>query len=206
MTRREESPRQPAPSGLGFAYLMIGVAVGSVFVSGVLGSIFCPEMVSGAQHDHFAIGAATGWIWGAIALAMFVPAAMQGIHARVTDRAPWAMLGLGMSAIWFGSMFVTIFAPVWVYGTDPEQFPFTAGIGAIAALIVTAILCNVVKTGSFQTVETKAGSAMTPPAVEAEATADDATVRLRQLAQLRDSGVVTEAEFQAKKEELLARV
>jgi hypothetical protein len=199
-------PGRTARPNLGFAYLMIGIALGSIFVSGVLGSMFCPDMVTGALHEHFAIGAATGWVWGAIAIAMFVPAAMQGIRAGVADRAPWTMLGLGLSAIWFASMFVTIFAPVWVFGTDPDEFPFTAGIGAIAGLILTAILCNVVKTGSFQPAESTARFATTTPIVGTASAPDDATVKLRGLAQLRDSEAITEAEFEAKKKELLSRV
>jgi hypothetical protein len=185
---------------------MIGVAVGSIVVSGVLGSIFCPDMVTGAFHEHFPIGAATGWIWGAIALAIFLPVAMQGIRARVTDRGPWMMLGLGLSVIWFGSMFVTIFAPVWVYGTDPEEFPYTAGIGAIAGLILTAILCHVVKAGSFSPAEATATSATTTPTMGVESATDDATVKLSRLAYLRESHAITEVEFEAKKKELLSRI
>jgi len=35
---------------------------------------------------------------------------------------------------------------------------------------------------------------------------EDVTVKLRRLAQLRDSGVISEADFQAKKNELLGRI
>ena len=206
MTLAGVRPGRIAQSGPGYAYLMIGVALGSIFVSAVLGSIFCPDMVTGAFHEHFALGAATGWIWGAIAIAIFLPVAMHGIRARVTDRAPWTMLGLGLSAIWFGSMFITIFSPVWVFGTDPDQFPFTAGIGAIAGIILTAILCNVVKTGSFESPGSKARSMTTAPAMGTEAATDDAAIKLRWLAQLRDSDTITEPEFEAKKKELLSRV
>ena len=199
-------PGRVARSGPGFAYLMIGVALGSIFVSGVLGSIFCPDMVTGVLHEHFPIGAATGWVWGALAIAIFLPVAMRGIRAGVTDRAPWAMLGIGLSAIWFASMFVTIFAPVWVFGTDPDEFPFTAGIGAIAGLILTAILCNVVKTGSFGPAEPKAASTAGVPTAGPVSATGDATVRLRVLSQLHDSDAITDAEFEAKKKEVLSRI
>lgn len=195
---------QAARPDLGFAYLMIGVALGSIFVSGVFGSIFCPDMVTGVQHEHFRIGAATGWIWDAIAIAIFLPTAMRGLRARVTDRAPWALLCLGISVIWLASMFITIFAPVSVTGTDPDQFPWIAGIGALAAVIVTAILCSVVKTGSFQLAESNAGP--TTPMANPDSAAEDATVTLRRLAQLRDSGAITEADFEAKKNDLLSRI
>lgn len=206
MALTEMPPRQIARSGLGYAYLMIGVALGSIVVSGVLGSIFCPDMVTGPQHEHFPIGLVTGWIWGTIAIVIFLPVAMQGIRAGVADRAPWTMLGLGLNAIWFGSMFVTIFTPVLVYGTDPTEFPLVAGIGAIAAEVLTGILCYVVKMGSFQPAESKAGSRSTTPTAGPESAADDATVRLHRLAQLRDSGAITEADFEAKKNDLLIRI
>ena len=200
------SPQQVARSGPGFAYMMIGFALVSLVISGTFGSIFCPDVVSGVQQDHFRIGPTTGWIWDAIALAIFLPVAMRGIRAGVTDRAPWTILGLGFSAIWLASMFITVFAPVWVYGTPPTQFPWTAGIGAIAALIFTAILCNIVKTGSFQPAESKVGFVSTTPPLGLESDTGDTVIRLRQLAQLRDSGAITESEFQAKKNDLLSRI
>ncbi len=47
---------------------------------------------------------------------------------------------------------------------------------------------------------------MTTPATGAEPAADDAATKLRLLAQLRDSGVITEADFQAKKDDLLTQI
>jgi hypothetical protein len=44
------------------------------------------------------------------------------------------------------------------------------------------------------------------PMVDPALTTDDVTVMLRHLAQLRDSGVITEADFQTNKDELLSRV
>lgn len=60
-----------------------------------------------------------------------------------------------------------------------------------------------VKTAFFQPAEPQPGPA-TAPMADLEPAFEDATVNLRRLAQLRDAGVITEAEFQAKKEDLLA--
>lgn len=103
-------------------------------------------------------------------------------------------------------MFVGIFAPVWVTGTDPDRIPFWAGLSVIAGVFLTWILCRFVKTASFEPSGSTVGSTMTTPAVDLESATEDATVKLRKLAQLRDSGVITEAEFQAKKDELLTRI
>jgi Short C-terminal domain len=54
--------------------------------------------------------------------------------------------------------------------------------------------------------ESQPGPATTTPTAGPELPADDAVNRLRRLAQLRDSGVITEAEFQAKKDDLLTQI
>src|SRR5215471_12785858 len=88
----ETQPKQLARSGPGYAYPMTGIALGSIFVSGILGGIFTPDMVTGTQHQHFP-GAFVGWIFDLIAIGFVVPAAMRGMRAKVTDPAPWTMLG-----------------------------------------------------------------------------------------------------------------
>ena len=68
------------------------------------------------------------------------------------------------------------------------------------------LLCRTVKVGFFQAAEPQSGPATTTPTAGLEPAADDAATKLRQLAQLRDSGVITEADFQAKKDDLLSRI
>jgi Short C-terminal domain len=207
-------PGRTAGTGLGFAYLMTGIAIGCICVSGVLGSIFSPDLVStsgaavGYIHQHTPLAAYTGWIWDVIALAMVLPAAVQGIRARVTDRVPWAMLGLGAGGIWLAVMFISIFTPVMVTGTAPwiTEVPLASILSVIAGLILTAVLCKMVKTAFFQAAGSRSGPATTTPAAGPEPAADDAVTRLRRLAQLRDSGVITEADFEAKKDDLLSQV
>ncbi len=205
MTPTDTAPTQSTRPDLSFAYLMTGVALGCIWLSYLLGAIFGPDFVTGTQHDHFNSAAVIGWIFDAVATGLVVTAALEGIHAKVTDRAPWSMLGLGVGAIWIAVMCVAIFAPVWVTGTDPDRIPFWAGFAAIAGLILTWILCRFVKTASFKPADGKVQITTTLPA-DVAPVAEDATVILRRLAQLRDSGAITEAEFQAKKNELLTRI
>ena len=204
MAVTETQPRAVARWDPGFAYLMTGIALGCIWLSYLMGAIFGPEMVTGAQHQHFNSAAGIGWIFNAAATGMVMTAAVQGIRAKVADKAPWSTLGLGIGAIWTAVMFVAVFAPVWVTGTDPDRIPFWAGMSAIAGVILTWILCRFVKTASFEPMAQHVESiTATPTSVDLSG---DATVRLRRLAQLRDSGVITEAEFQAKKAELLAHI
>ena len=71
---------------------------------------------------------------------------------------------------------------------------------------MTWLLCRMVKAAFFEAAEPQPGPAMATPTTNVKPAAGDATVKLRRLAQLRDAGVITEAEFQAKKEDLLAQI
>jgi hypothetical protein len=215
MTVTETQPRQITRPDLSFAYLMTGIAVTCIGISGVLGSIFSPDLVStggsadiGYTHQHVPLAAYSGWIWPGIALAMVLPTAMQGIRAKVTDRVPWTMLGLGAGGIWLAVMFISIFTPVMVIGTAPwlTWVPLASFISVIAGVVLTWLLCRTVKAAFFGSAEPQRGSATTTPAVDVEPAAEDATVKLRRLAQLRDAGVITEAEFQAKKDDQLTHI
>ena len=70
---------------------------------------------------------------------------------------------------------------------------------------MTGLLCKTVKTAFFPA-EPQPGPAAATPTVDREPVAEDATLKLRRLAQLRDAGVITEAEFQAKKDDLLTQI
>jgi Short C-terminal domain len=214
MTVMETQPRRIAQPDLGFAYLMTGIAIGCIIISGVLGSIFTPDLVStsgaavGYVHQHTPLAAYMGWIFDVIAIAMVLPTAMQGIRAKVTDRVPWTMLGLGAGGIWLAVMFISIFTPVMVTGTAPwiTEVPLASILSVIAGLLLTWLLCRTVKTAFFQPAESQPGQATTTPTAGSEPAADDAATKLRLLAQLRDSGVITEADFQAKKDDLLTQI
>jgi hypothetical protein len=212
MTLVEARPHRVATSALGFAYLMTGIAVTSIAVSGIFGSIFSPDFVStsgtatGYTYQHAPVAAYSGWIWNLIAIAMVLSAAMKGIRGKVTDRTAWTLLGLGAGGIWFAVMFVSIFAPVMVSGTAPwlTWTPLGEIFSVIAGIVLTWILCHFVKTDLFEPAEARAETAT--PMVRSEPTTDDVTIMLRHLAQLRDSRVITEADFQMKKDELLSRI
>lgn len=214
MSLTSARPARMDKPDLGYAYLMTGVAIACICVSGVLGSIFTPDLVStagsslgGYTHQHTPLAAYSGWIFDVAAIAMVLPVALKGIHAKVTDRTAWSVLGLGSGGIWLAVMFVSIFAPVMVTGTAPWQtwIPLGSMLAVVAGLILTGFLCNFVKTAFFQpTVES-------PPVGTArsagpEARANDAATKLCELAQLRDSGVITEAEFEMKKHDLLSKI
>jgi hypothetical protein len=124
-------------------------------------------------------------------------AAFQGISARVMHRAPWVVLGVGVSAIWVAVLLVSVFTPPLVTGTDPTVLPLGAFLSPIGGLVATWLVCAFVK--STFTYGQPAARAATPDSA-------DTVTKLRQLGALRDSGTITDADFERKKEELLSRL
>src|SRR3974390_3655452 len=108
MTVMETQPRPITRWDPSFAYLMTGIALGCIWLSYIMGAIFGPGFVTGVQQDHFNSAAGIGWIWDVIATGLVVTAALQGFRARVADRAPWTMLGLGVGVIWLAVLFVAV--------------------------------------------------------------------------------------------------
>jgi Short C-terminal domain len=137
-----------------------------------------------------------------------LPTATRGIRAKVTDRAPWAVLGFGVGGIWIVQMFISIFTPQVVTGTAPwlTWVPLAGMISVLAALVLTGLLCKMVKSAAFEPAGPPSEQETSKPTLAQERTDDGTVTKLRQLAQLRDSGVITEAEFQAKKDDLLSRI
>ena len=84
--------------------------------------------------------------------------------------------------------------------------PLASFISVVAGVVLTWLLCRTVKTGFFEPAEPQPGPATTTPTAGLEPPADGAVTKLRQLAQLRDAGVITDAEFQAKKDDLLTQI
>ncbi|HLX87929.1 MAG TPA: SHOCT domain-containing protein [Acidimicrobiales bacterium] len=208
---------RPWSSSLGYPYVMMAVAIGCLCISGVLGSIFDPDFVStsgtstGTTLQHTPVAAFSGWIWPVIAMAMMLSAAMQGIRAKVIARLPWTLLGLGVGGIWLAVMFVAMFAPVMVSGSAPwlTWTPLGEIFAVIGGIILTWILCHFVKTTFFEPAQAQrqvAPAEVAAPVVSPPSAADDVTTKLRQLAQLHDAGVITDAEFQTKKDDLLSRM
>jgi len=206
MTFLDTEPRRTVHPGRGFGYLMTGIALAGICISGVLGSIFSPNLVTGVQQEQVPIGAFVGWIFDAIAIGMVAAVAIKGIRAEVIDRAPWMVLGLATASIWLAVMFAAIYSPVWVTGTDPTRLPIWSGLSVIAGVVLTGILCNFVRTASFEPVGSRTGFTTAAPSRGGEWVVDDATIKFRQLVQLRNFGAITDAEFQAKKRELLRRI
>ena len=173
-----------------FAYAFAGLAIASIWISVVLASAMAPDFVSGSQQEHMPLVAFTAWLWGAIATGLVVLTALEGTRSGSFGRSAWVVLGTGVSLVWLGVLLLSALAPVFVTGSDPTRIPL-ASIGAgILGVFGTWFVCLFVKASS---------------APRASAS-DPIPVKLRELAALRDAGVITPQDFETKKADLLRRM
>lgn len=173
-----------------FAYALAGLAIASIWLSVLLASAMAPDLVSGSQQEHLPLVAFTAWLWGAIATGIVVLTALQGTRSGSFGRAAWVALGTGVSLIWLGVLLFSVLAPVFVTGSDPTRIPLAAmGVG-ILGVFGTWFVCLFVKESNAS--RTSAGESI--PA------------KLRELAALRDAGVITLQDFETTKADLLRRM
>jgi Short C-terminal domain len=203
-------PRTVGRSTPASGYLFTALAIGGVWLSVVLASIFAPAMVTGTQHDRLPIAGFEDWVFGAVATGAVIQAAMEGLHAGVSARPLWLVLGITVATVWVGVLLVSVFTPDFVTGTDPTRLPFAAMLSPIAGSVLTGVVCGVVKAGFRRPQpaedESTTLGVRTAAALSQQAAADDAAAKLGQLPALRATGAITDEEFEAKKRELLSRI
>jgi hypothetical protein len=120
------------------------VAIGAVWLAVVLTSVFAPDLVHGSEHQHLPFAAIVNWFWGALATAfLLVPLA---VHRRAdkTHSGAWFVLAGATSAIWVAVIFVSIFAPDQVTGSDPTRIPIGAMVAPVMGMVATAIVVGFV--------------------------------------------------------------
>ena len=116
--------------------LWILVAIAAVWVSVILTSIFTPDMVTGSEQESLKIAAAINWLWGSLA----TMALLRALKFQSGPAGAWMTVGLGTVIIWAAVAAVSIWAPVFITGSDPTQLPLAAIIAPIAGLLLTRFL------------------------------------------------------------------
>src|SRR5919204_1705434 len=98
--RPPELPKAPqsaeTPIETKSAFLYGSVAIGAIWLSVVLLSIFSPDLVSGTMQDHFPIAMVVGLLAGLAATKSVVKAATRGIGGPRL----WVFYDLMVSVIW----------------------------------------------------------------------------------------------------------
>lgn len=133
-------------SAPGLVYALTGLGVVAIWVSVTLAMIYAPDMITGTQHDHLPIVGWTYWIWGLIATGSVILAAQRGIRAKVSAAAPWLAFAIAVAVVWIGVMLVSIFAPVFVTGTDPTTLPLAAMVVPVVGVILTGLISKFFET------------------------------------------------------------
>jgi len=185
-----------------FAYGFGGAAIASIWISVVLSSAFAPDFVSGSQQEHLPLVGFTAWLWGAIATVIVAVATVEGARSAFRSRGAWIALGLGVSLAWLGVFLLSVLSPVFITGTDPTRIPLGSLGAGLLGVFATWFVCLFVKVSQLPAAVPSGAASSTAP----ESSRGDPTDTLRELAALRDAGVITAEDFEAKKVELLGRM
>jgi hypothetical protein len=118
------------------------VALGSIWGSVALVSIFAPDFVSGSEQEHLAFPAMFTWISGAFATRSVAGELVRRRTGKLEARYVWAGVAAVTSGIWLVVALVSIFAPRMETGSDPTRIPIAALLAPIAGAIATAWACG----------------------------------------------------------------
>ena len=116
-------------------WLWSGLAVAAIWLSAVAASIWSPDLVTGAAHEHIPLVAINFPIWALLAtgFAILAPAVTASDRGRV-----WAVYAGAVAVAWVAAAMISIGAPAMVTGTDPTTIPIAGVIAPIAAMAATA--------------------------------------------------------------------
>jgi hypothetical protein len=116
-------------------WLWSGLAVAAIWLSAVAASIWSPDLVTGADHEHIPLVALNAPIWALLAtgFAVMAPAVTANDRRRV-----WAVYAGAVAVAWVAAAVISIAAPAMVTGSDPTTIPIAGVIAPIAAMAATA--------------------------------------------------------------------
>jgi len=123
--------------GLGNRALATGLTLISIWIAATIAVVFAPDMVTGANHEHFQLAMFLVWPLAAVATGMVMLAA--GVSRRNAETAgPWAVYAVLNTLAWFGAAIASVYVTPMVTGTDPTTIPIAAIVAPIFSVLVTA--------------------------------------------------------------------
>jgi hypothetical protein len=128
----------PVPRVRNDRFRMVSLAAAAPWIAVAAMSLFAPDMVTGASHDHLPIVAMTAWFWGAISTGLVVMAGAMG--PGVADGR-WRGLAIITAVIWAAVAVVTVMAPVLQTGSDPTEIPIAGLLAPVAGMVGTSFAC-----------------------------------------------------------------
>lgn len=106
-------------------------AVVAVWVCSALAAVFAPDMITGSEHEHFPIVAVSIWLWTLVATGYVLLASQGGVTPALT---------VGTAGIWLALLFVVLFTPRMVTGSDPTEIPLAGFVAPPVGAVATGFL------------------------------------------------------------------
>jgi hypothetical protein len=128
--------RSSAADGSWMTWSAAGIT--GIWVAVVLISTLAPDMVTGSEHEHMPIAAATSWLWGLISTLAFLWG-MSRLRGRASRRPIWIGLATATLVLWLVATILSITLPVVETGTDPTRLPIGALVTPLAAAVLTVL-------------------------------------------------------------------
>lgn len=129
----------PSKLALGVGYRAIGTGISllAIWTAATIAVVYSPDLVSGANHEHFQLALFFAWPLAAVATGMVLVAAGVTRHT-VAAVGPWAVYALLNAVAWAGAALASVFVSPMVTGTDPTTIPLAVLIAPVFAVFVTA--------------------------------------------------------------------
>ena len=128
---------QTHPTGRSDArYVFAGLTVACIWAATAAASIWSPEMITGTEHEHFAMAALIDWFPATIATGLV----LMAFTRRTRGSSPTLWLGflIAIGSVWATMALVSIFSPALVTGSDPTTVPIAVFIAPFGGVIATA--------------------------------------------------------------------
>jgi hypothetical protein len=108
-------------------WLWSGLAVTAIWLSAVAASIWSPDLITGAAHEHIPLVAINFPIWALLGtgFAVLAPAVTASERGR-----GWPVYAGAVAVAWIAAAMISIGAPAMITGSDPTTIPI-AGVIAL---------------------------------------------------------------------------
>ena len=111
---------------------------GGIWIAVTVISVFAPDMVTGSEQQHFAVAAASTWLWGLVSTGAFIWS-MGKLRGDANRRPIWIGLAVATLAFWLAATILSVSLPVVETGSDPTRIPIGAIVAPIAATVLTVL-------------------------------------------------------------------
>ena len=130
----------------------MALPIGAIWLAIILTSLFAPDLVGGAESNHFKVAALINWLWGGVATAFVLRATLfnPDHHIDWEDSSALIWIGAAVTGIWLIVTVISLAGPEIVY--DTWRVPIAAIIAPAVGVVVTRYAVEFLVSG-FSAVE-----------------------------------------------------